>query len=296
MILAGGAFNSPQLLMLSGIGPAAHLQERGITPRVDLPGVGQNLQDRYEVGVVNRMNFKHWEVLKGAEFAPGDPQYKQWAEGRKGVYTTNGAVLAVIRRSAQERPLPDLFCFALLGLFKGYFPGYSRLFPEHLNYLTWAILKAHTNNRAGTVTLRSADPRDPPDINFHYFEEGSPGGDQDLDSVVEGIKFVRSLTADLKKQNLIAEEELPGEAVQSDDELRQFVRDNAWGHHASCSCAIGAREAGGVLDSRFRVHGVSGLRVVDASVFPRIPGFFIVSAVYMIAEKAAEVILEDARR
>ncbi|UGA39617.1 GMC family oxidoreductase N-terminal domain-containing protein [Chromobacterium haemolyticum] len=92
VILAGGAFNSPQLLMLSGIGPAAHLQERGITPRVDLPGVGQNLQDRYEVGVVNRMNFKHWEVLKGAEFAPGDPQYKQWAEGRKGVYTTNGAV------------------------------------------------------------------------------------------------------------------------------------------------------------------------------------------------------------
>lgn len=88
---------------------------------------------------------------------------------------------------------------------------------------------------------------------------------------MEGIKFVRSLTADLKKQNLIAEEELPGEAVQSDDELRQFVRDNAWGHHASCSCAIGAREAGGVLDSRFRVHGVSGLRVVDASVFPRIP-------------------------
>ncbi|UGA39618.1 GMC family oxidoreductase [Chromobacterium haemolyticum] len=166
-------------------------------------------------------------------------------------------MLAVIRRSAQERPLPDLFCFALLGLFKGYFPGYSRLFPEHLNYLTWAILKAHTNNRAGTVTLRSADPRDPPDINFHYFEEGSSGGDQDLDSVVEGIKFVRSLTADLKKQNLIAEEELPGEAVQSDDELRQFVRDNAWGHHASCSCAIGAREAGGVLDSRFRVHGVT---------------------------------------
>ncbi|PTU66858.1 glucose-methanol-choline oxidoreductase [Chromobacterium sp. Panama] len=296
VILAGGAFNSPQLLMLSGIGPAAHLQEHGIAPRVDLPGVGQNLQDRYEVGVVNRMNFKHWEVLKDAEFAPGDPQYKQWAEGRKGVYTTNGAVLAVIRRSAQERPLPDLFCFALLGLFKGYFPGYSRLFPEHLNYLTWAILKAHTNNRAGTVKLRSADPRDPPDINFHYFEEGSAGDDQDLDSVVEGIKFVRSLTADLKKQNLIAEEELPGEALQSDDELRQFVRDNAWGHHASCSCAIGAREAGGVLDSRFRVHGVSGLRVVDASVFPRIPGFFIVSAVYMIAEKAAEAILEDAKR
>ena len=294
VILCGGAFNSPQLLMLSGIGPAAHLQQHGIPVRVDLPGVGQNLQDRYEVGVVNRMNFKHWEVLKGAEFAKGDPQYQQWEQGRKGVYTTNGAVLAVIKRSAKERPLPDLFCFALLGLFKGYFPGYSRLFPEHLNYLTWAILKAHTNNRAGTVTLRSADPRDPPQIDFHYFEEGSAGGEQDLDSVVDGIKFVRTLTADLKKQRLIAEEELPGDSVQTDDELRQFVRDNAWGHHASCSCAIGPREQNGVLDSDFRVYGVQGLRVVDASVFPRIPGFFIVSAVYMIAEKAADVILADA--
>ena len=73
------------------------------------------------------------------------------------------------------------------------------------------------------------------------------------------------------------------------------MRDNAWGHHASCSCAIGRREQGGVLDSNFRVHGVDGLRVVDASVFPRIPGFFIASAVYMIGEKAADVILAPSR-
>jgi choline dehydrogenase-like flavoprotein len=79
--------------------------------------------------------------------------------------------------------------------------------------------------------------------------------------------------------------------LQSDDELTDFVRTRAWGHHASCSCAIGPREYGGVLGSDFRVHGIPGLRVVDASVFPRIPGFFIVSAVYMIAEKAADVIL-----
>ncbi len=76
--------------------------------------------------------------------------------------------------------------------------------------------------------------------------------------------------------------------MQSTEEIADFVRDNAWGHHASCSCAIGPREQGGVLDSAFRVHGTQGLRVVDASVFPRIPGFFIASAVYMIGEKAAE--------
>src|SRR5439155_13372085 len=81
---------------------------------------------------------------------------------------------------------------------------------------------------------------------------------------------------------------------QSPDQLKAFVRNNAWGHHASCTCPIGPSEQNGVLDSNFRVHGARGLRVVDASVFPRIPGFFIVSAIYMIAEKAAEVILADA--
>ncbi|MEO8673371.1 MAG: GMC oxidoreductase [Tahibacter sp.] len=296
VILSGGAFNTPQLLMLSGIGPAEELARHGIAEKVDLQGVGRNLQDRYEVGVVNRMNFDNWWVLKGAKFAKGDPQYEQWENGRKGVYTTNGAVLTVIKRSFPDRPLPDLFCFGLLGLFRGYFPGYSKLFPEHLNYLTWAILKAHTNNRAGRVTLRSTDPRDPPDINFHYFGEGSDVPGEDLESVVAGIKFVRTLTAPMRKTGLIAAEELPGDAVQTDDELREFVRNQAWGHHASCTCAIGTRESGGVLDSKFKVHGTQGLRVVDASVFPRIPGFFIVSAVYMIGEKAAATIIADAKR
>jgi len=291
VILSGGVFNTPQLLMLSGIGPREALERHGIDVRVDLPGVGRNLQDRYEVGVVNRMNFDHWRVLKDAKFAKGDPQYKEWERSRSGVYATNGAMLAAIKRSAAERPLPDLFCFALLGRFKGYFPGYSKLFPEHLNYLTWAIVKAHTLNRAGEVTLRSACPRDMPEINFHYFEEGSDPKGEDLDSVVDGIKFVRTMTAHLKKKNLIAEEELPGDSVQSDDDLRDFVRNNAWGHHASCTCPIGPKEVCGVLSSDFRVHGTSGLRVVDASVFPRIPGFFIASAVYMIGEKAADVIL-----
>jgi choline dehydrogenase len=296
VILSGGSFNTPQLLMLSGIGPRDVLQRFGIPVRVDLPGVGKNLQDRYEVGVVNRMNFPAWWVLKGARFAPGDPQYQEWARSRKGVYTTNGAVLAVIRRSAPERPLPDLFCFALLGLFRGYFPTYSTLFAKNLNYLTWAVLKGHTQNRGGEVTLRSADPRQSPAINFHYFEEGTGSAREDLDSVVDGIKFVRTMTAELKERKLIAAEEVPGDKVQTDDDLRSFVRDNAWGHHASSTCQIGAQETGGVLSSDFRVHGVRGLRVVDASVFPRIPGLFILSSVYMIGEKAAEVILADARR
>jgi len=294
VILAGGAFNTPQLLMLSGIGPREVLERCGIEVRVDLPGVGRNLQDRYEVGVVNRMNFDTWKVLQGAKFAKGDPQYEQWARARTGMYSSNGAALGVIKRSVANRPLPDLFCMALLGKFEGYFPGYSKLFPKHLNYLTWAILKAHTNNRAGEVSLRSPDPRDPPYVNFRYFEEGDDASGEDLDSVVEAIKFVRGMTTILKDQGLIAQEESPGEDVQSDDDLKQFVRDNAWGHHASCTCAIGPREQRGVLNNAFGVHGTRGLRVVDASVFPRIPGLFIVSAVYMIGEKAAQAIIADA--
>jgi choline dehydrogenase len=291
VILSGGAFNTPQLLMLSGIGPRAVLEPLGIPVRVELPGVGKNLQDRYEVGVVNRMNFDRWEVLNWATYSRGDPQYREWADRREGVYTSNGAVLAAILKSVPERPLPDLFCFALLGLFGGYFPGYSAAEVTKPNYLTWAILKAHTQNRAGEVVLRSADPLDTPLVNFHYFDEGSDAAGEDLQSVVAGIRFVRRLTAKLRAQGLIAAEEQPGEALQTDDELRDFVRSVAWGHHASCTCAIGPRESGGVLGSDFRVHGTEGLRVVDASVFPRIPGFFIVSAVYMVGEKAADAIL-----
>jgi choline dehydrogenase len=291
VILCGGAFNTPQLLMLSGIGPRAVLEQFGIPVRVELPGVGKNLQDRYEVGVVNRMNFERWSILEGVTFARGDHAYQEWSTRHEGLYTSNGAVLAAILKSLPERPLPDLFCFALLGLFGGYFPGYSAAEVTKPNYLTWAILKAHTENRAGEVVLRSADPLDTPLINFHYFDEGSDTGGEDVQSVVAGIRFVRQLTATLKAQGLIAEEEQPGEAFQTDDELRDFVRSVAWGHHASCSCAIGPRDGGGVLDSNFRVHGTEGLRVVDASVFPRIPGFFIASAVYMVGEKAADVIL-----
>ena len=126
VILSGGAFNTPQLLMLSGIGPKEDLEALGIKTRVNLQGVGKNLQDRYEVGVVNRLK-KPWSVLKGATFTTGDPQYKHWNSWwRKGVYTTNGAAIAVINRSQVSRPVPDLFMFALLGKFKGYFPGYSK--------------------------------------------------------------------------------------------------------------------------------------------------------------------------
>jgi choline dehydrogenase len=289
IILCGGAFNTPQLLMLSGIGPRQELQRHGIRVRVDLPGVGTNLQDRYEISVVSRLH-DEWAILAGAQFATGDPQYQQWTTHRPSIYATNGSVLAVTKRAHHTQPLPDLLCLAFLGRFQGYFPGYSRLLAQDHNYLSWVVLKAHTRNTAGTVTLRSADPRDTPLVNFHYFDEGNGATEQDLDAVVDGIEFVRAMTA---RVSTYIEEELPGKDVQSRAELQQFIKDHAWGHHASCTCPIGPRARNGVLNSRFQVHGTQNLRVVDASVFPKIPGFFLVSSVYMIGEKASDVILAD---
>ncbi|MFO1368533.1 MAG: GMC family oxidoreductase N-terminal domain-containing protein [Marinagarivorans sp.] len=294
VILSGGAFNTPQLLMLSGIGPEEELTRHNIAVRVNLPGVGRNLQDRYEVGVVSEMN-QPFSLLEGSTFrAPEagetpDPQFKDWLEG-KGVYTTNGAVLAAILRSAPERTEPDLFVFALAGNFYGYFPGYSKIITEGHKYFTWAILKAHTNNTGGVVKLRSNNPRDVPDINFHYFDEGTDTAGEDLESVINGVEFVRKMTA--SASDVIKQEIIPGQAIASREAIGQWIKDNAWGHHASCTCKIGAdNDPMAVLDSQFRVRGVKNLRVVDASVFPKIPGFFIVSCVYMISEKAAEVIL-----
>jgi choline dehydrogenase-like flavoprotein len=288
VIVCGGAFNSPQLLMLSGIGARAELERLGIQVKVDLPGVGRNLQDRYEVGVVHRMT-KRWKALEGAGFEAGDPLFRKWQHDGSGLYGSNGAALTVTRKSRQSEGDPDLFLMDMLVKFKGYYTGYADKLWRDGNGLTWCVLKGHTRNRTGTVTLRSADPRQAPRIDFNYFGEG---GEADLAALVEAVEIAREITAPLREHGA-AVEELPGDHVQG-PALAQWIRDTAWGHHASCTCAIGAREAGGVVDGDFRVHGVKGLRVVDASVFPRIPGFFIVSAVYMIAEKAASVILAEA--
>jgi choline dehydrogenase len=292
VILAGGAFNTPQLLMLSGIGPADHLAEIGIETRHDLPGVGSNMQDRYEVCVQSKLA-KPWESLAKVRYAADDPVGIEWADRRRGIYISNGAALAFKRKSDPSLAEADLFIFALLGCFSGYYPGYSQDLIKHPEVISWAILKARTDNRAGTVRLRSADPRDPPAIQFHYFEEGSDDAGRDLRAVAKGVEFVRAVTAPIERKGLTLGEFAPGPDVQG-TALESWIRDNAWGHHASCTCPIGPVDRGGVLDARLRVHGVPGLRVVDASIFPRIPGYFIVSAVYMAAERAADMILEDA--
>lgn len=282
VILAGGAFATPQLLMLSGIGDAGHLAEHGIACRKHLPQVGCNLQDRYEIGLVHRMA-KPWRSLQGATFSPGDPLHHMWRKRRRGMYISNGAALAALRRSSTARDhAPDLFLMGLMARFKGYYPGYSAELWPGLDGFSWTVLKGQTGNRAGTVRLASADPRDPPRIDFAHFAED---GEADLTGLVEGLEMARALARPLIARGVIAEEELPGPHLTGAP-LRDWVRANAWGHHACGSAAIGP-----VLDPSGRVHGIERLRVVDASIFPRIPGLFIAAPIYLAAEKLAADIL-----
>ena len=305
VIVAGGAYNTPQLLMLSGIGPRADLEKQGIPVVLDRPAVGGFLQDRYEVAVISQSP-EDFSTLAGLLFRPPnegnapDRALKQWEESKEGLYTTNGAIIAIIRRSSPDLPDPDLFIFGLPATFKGYFPSYADTLADAHNQFTWAILKAHTKNKGGYVRLRSTDPTERPEINFRYFTEGSDAAGDDLEAVVEGVKFVRKFTERLgvKSRLLVKEFVQPKPDIHSDEQIDEWVKAEAWGHHACGTCRIGPKDdvEESVLDADFRVKGVGGLRVVDASVFPSIPGFFIVSAIYMIAEKASEAILRDAGR
>jgi choline dehydrogenase len=234
---------------------------------------------------------RDFPILAECKFEPpDDPCYDDFLNSSSGPFMSNGVVAGVVKRSKPTVPDPDLFIFGLVGDFKGYKAGYTRDIKKHKDRFTWAILKGYSHNRAGTVALKSKDHRDTPAINFHYFEEGTDTAGEDLDAVVNGIKLARSVM-----KGTGATELLPGPSLSTDEQLRDFVKNEAWGHHASCSNKMGpASDPLAVVDSQFRVHGTTGLRIVDASVFPAIPGLFIATPIYMISEKAAELILAAA--
>ena len=301
LILAAGSFNTPQLLKLSGIGPAAELQKFQIPVLVDLPGVGTNMQDRYEVSVIGSAPTP-FAITKDCTFLESspDPCLTQWQidPDYKGAYGTGGVAIAIVKRSSTADTDPDLLISGAPADFKGYFPGYSTYAITDAQHWSWITLKAHSRNHAGTVQLRSSDPRDTPLINFNSFDTGTTtdGADQkDLQAVVEGMQFSRTIYSDLVPLDGSFSETWPSGNTTGQDALEEFARNEAWGHHASCTCPIGAEgDEMAVLDSGFRVRGVKGLRVVDASVFPSIPGFYIAVPIYMVSEKAADVIHGDA--
>lgn len=295
VIVSAGAFNSPQILMLSGIGPREELERHGIRVRVDRPGVGRNLQDRLETGIVCKLPFEP-DIYRGCTWgAEGDPCKAEFDTGDPAAAYRSRLIrqMYMVKRSSPDREVPNLVTFGFIGRFRGYYyPGREPVTGK--DEFTWFTLSGHTHNRGGTVTLKSANPRETPEINFNNFEDGTDTEGKDLEALMNGVKMARRLAAS-GADGPVAGEISPGKDCVTDDDLRRFIKNEAWGHHASCTNRIGrAEDALAVVDSRFRVHGVAALRVVDASVFPRIPGLFIVVPIYMIAEKASDVILADA--
>lgn len=295
VILAGGTYNSPQLLKLSGVGPADELKKFNIPVIADRPGVGTNLQDHYEINVQGKAQ-SDFSALDGCNFE-GDAADKcitRWENpilGNRGIYSSPGLGATMFyQSSAAENNDYDIFAFGGPVNFRGYFPGYAYNATSEHNWFTWAILKAHPRNTAGTVTLRSADPLDMPDITYNYFDTGVGDYQKDLTALTEAVNLTRDA---FKRQLVPIDEVLPGADVKTPEQIAQYAKDTAWGHHASSTCPIGSDDDKmAVLDSNFNVRGVAGLRVVDASVFPRIPGTFTAMSTYMVAEKAADVILQ----
>ncbi|KAF8992886.1 hypothetical protein BDQ17DRAFT_1332016 [Cyathus striatus] len=296
VVVSGGAFNTPQILKLSGIGPRSELEALQIPVVLDSPAVGTNMQDRYEVGIVGSTD-TDFVILEGCTFlnTTNDPCFAQWKNNAldRGTYATNGYALGIVQQTSVSEPTEaDVIIAGVPANFHGYFPGYSNRTSADARHWTWLTLKAHSRNNAGTVTLRSSDPRDVPQISFKSF---TIGGDLDLQASFEGFQLARKMFASVIPLGGVFKEEIPGPGVSSETDIKDWIRNEAWGHHASCTVPIGADgDAASVLDSKFRVRGVDGLRVVDASVFPKIPSLYIVSAVYMISEKAAQVIIQDA--
>jgi choline dehydrogenase len=273
------------------------ISSMGTTPHTNSSslGVGGNLQDRYEIGVVGETD-KPFKLLDGCTFLEGNDEcYNKWSKNKgdmKGTYTTNGVAWGYMKHSTTAGHDHDLWLGGSTAYFNGYFPGYSKHATAGGNHWTWLTLKAHTRNRAGTVNLTSTDPRDTPRIRFNNFAEG---GDEDLQALVEGMQYSIQAFDKLVPLDGSFKRVWPPTNISTTEQLGEFARNEAWGHHASCTAPIGAdSDPLAVLDSKFRVRGVSGLRVVDASAFPRIPGVFIALPTYMMSEKAADVILNSA--
>ncbi|KAH7410840.1 choline dehydrogenase [Cadophora sp. MPI-SDFR-AT-0126] len=304
VIISAGTFNTPQILKLSGIGPANELASFGIDVVSDLPGVGTNLQDHYEISTVIKYE-EDFDFLDGCTFlsTADDACYARYATGSneaggKGAYATNLIPAAVIRKSSVTAGERDSFIFGGPVKFTGYFQGYTAAALADHKHWSWLALKAHELNHAGTVTLRSSNPLDTPQINFNYFDTGDTAGSADaldLQPQIESIAWTREVYKNIAAPYNNFTEIYPGPDVKTDAEVTEFIKNESWGHHATGTAKIGkASDPMAVVDGNFRVHGVSGLRVVDASVLPEVPGFFPVVSVYMIGEKAADIILADA--
>lgn len=274
VILAGGAVNSPQLLMLSGIGPADHLREHGISVVVDAPEVGENLQDHLLVIVAYRC--RKPVSLASAESIPNIARYLML---HSGPLSSNIAEAGGFVRTSDGLEAPDLqFLFG-----PAYYlnHGFTKVDGHGFSVGT-VLLRPHSRGR---IRLRSANPKAHPEIDPSYMSD-----ERDLDLLVEGVKRCRGLVQGRAFESLRGDEHTPGKHVRDDDALAEFVRRNAETlYHPVGTCRMGA-DIRSVVDPELRVCGVDGLRVVDASIMPDIVGGNTNAPTIMIGERGADLI------
>ncbi len=280
VLLSGGAINSPQLLMLSGIGPADHLRSIGVEVAVDLPGVGENLQDHLLLALTYKC--KKPITLAGAETLGNLLRYLLL---RKGPLTSNIGEAAGFIKTSSEKSAPDLEAiFAPV-----YFMNHGFNNPEGHGFSVGPVMIRPESR--GSIRLRSSDPLTSPVIEPNYLASES-----DLEVLIEGVKLSRDLAHSRALSEFTGEEVWPGKEAKSDDAITQFIRNTVETiYHPVGTCKMG-NDRMAVVDARLRVRGIEALRVVDASVMPTIIGGHPNAAVIMIAEKAAEMIREDARK
>lgn len=283
VILCAGTYNSPQLLMLSGIGPADELRRSGIEPLVDLPGVGANLSEhaRAPVEFATRQPVTFLNQLRLDRVALS---VARWALFGSGAFATQINSCNVVIRTAKDLAQPDvqLMCNPVRMDAKMWFPGIGQR-QEHR--ITSDVVLLHPRSR-GRVTLRSADPHDPPRIQLNLLSDPA-----DVDTLVRGIGVARNIYSTAPQSALTGRELRPGAELTSRSDLENYLRDNlAVTQHPVGTCAMGVGQ-GAVVDPQLRVRGVAGLRVVDASIMPTVPGANTNAACIMIGEKASDLIL-----
>ena len=281
VILASSSINSPKLLMLSGIGPAAHLTAHGIPIVADRPGVGQNLQDHLEVYIQMAASqpvslFKYWNLLGKARVG------LQWALTRSGPGASNQFESAGFIRSAAGVEYPDLqFHFLPIAVrYDGQAASEGHGFQAHIGPMR--------SPSRGAVTLRSAKPEDSPKITFNYMST-----EKDWIDFRRGIRLTREIFAQEAFRPFVKHEIQPGVALQTDAQIDGFIRAHAESAYHPCgTCKMGAVDDPlAVVDPQTNVIGVKGLRVVDSSIFPQITNGNLNGPSIMVGEKASDLIL-----
>jgi choline dehydrogenase-like flavoprotein len=280
VLLCAGALQSPQILMLSGIGPHQHLVEKGIATLHDLPGVGQNLHDH--IDVVQMVNAPHLTETFGVSFtglANAVRGIFEWRKQRTGMLTTNFAEAGGFVKSQPDERTPDLqFHFAIAKLVNH---GRSTVLGH--GYSCHVCLLRPVSR--GSVRLASKDPMEAPLIDPNFLGERD-----DVERLVRGFRLMRTVLQQPALASLGGKEGPKSAAARNDFEIEQFIRDNAdTVYHPVGTCRMGTGPLD-VVDHELRVHGIQGLRVVDASIMPRVVSGNTNAPTIMIAEKAADLI------